>query len=161
MKTNNAQCLCNFARYPILFIFAFLLDRLTKSLAISSLTQHESLPIINGLDFTLTFNRGLSWSILSFDSTTYFGVLTAFIGCIIALFVVYAWYEYRRGTTILPEVLVIAGALSNLLDRVLYGGVVDFIDCYVGQWHWPVFNVADICIVIGVLCIVKRHVWDS
>lgn len=55
------------------------------------------------------------------------------------------------------EILVFAGAISNLVDRVLYGAVLDFIELYVGRWSWPVFNVADSLIVCGVIGMLFRQ----
>ena len=49
-----------------------------------------------------------------------------------------------------PLALIVGGALGNLLDRVRFGAVIDFLDFHIGGWHWPAFNVADICIVVGV-----------
>ena len=58
------------------------------------------------------------------------------------------------------EALVLSGAVSNFIDRLYYGAVVDFIDCYVAHWHWPTFNVADACIVVGIGGIIGRGlVW--
>ena len=63
---------------------------------------------------------------------------------------IHALYMLRNGEQIVGELLVLSGACSNLVDRFVYGAVLDFIDLYVGPWHWYTFNLADTWVVVGV-----------
>ena len=70
--------------------------------------------------------------------------------------VMHAWYVYRQGQSILGEILVISGACANLIDRVIYGAVIDFIYLHIDSWSWPIFNIADVSVIIGVAFMIKR-----
>ena len=65
-------------------------------------------------------------------------------------FIGYYLFKKARYYERLPLALIVGGALGNLVDRVRFGAVIDFLDFHIGGWHWPAFNVADICIVVGV-----------
>jgi len=137
------------------FLGVILLDRLTKWWVVTVLQERE-IVLFPGVNFILAWNRGVSWGLFSSTSNLGFYLLSFFIAIVIIFFIMYTISEYRRGTLILFELLVIAGALSNFIDRLYYGAVVDFIDLYVYSWHWPTFNVADACIVIGIGGIVAK-----
>lgn len=98
----------------------------------------------------LAINRGVSWSMFHSENTTMFVFVSLMIAIVIGLL---GFYTYNRSRAGLPygfEVLVLTGALGNMLDRFLYHGVVDFIVIGYGDWFWPTFNIADIAIVVGV-----------
>jgi len=69
----------------------------------------------------------------------------------------FAYYNYKQGNNIAAEVCIIAGSISNLIDRVIYGGVIDFIILSYGSLSWPVFNVADAMIVLGVILLLLKY----
>ena len=134
--------------YTVLAGSLFLLDRLSKVWALCTCCNAWQ---VNGyVRCMLAFNRGVSWSFLSFDNPVLFFGLIAVVTCITLFLGLYMWRQYCSGRSILGELLVLVGSASNLLDRVLYGGVVDFIELSYGSWSWPIFNVADVFIVIGV-----------
>src|SRR5690606_728386 len=120
-------------------------DQATKLLALSGLALHDPVPVLEGwLNWTLTYNYGAAFSFLSDASgwqRWFFSVLAVAISALLA-----AWLarlprgDWRQA---LPFALIIGGALGNLVDRLRFGYVVDFIDVYRGDWHWPAFNVAD------------------
>ncbi len=136
--------------YTILFVSLFSLDRFSKIWALNNLA-YENIPVFKYLNFSLVLNRGVSFGIFGSSSSAAFYLLTILIFLVIGFFVFFSISEYKRGMNIFWHIFIIAGAYSNLLDRIMYKGVVDFIDFYVGTWHWPTFNVADIFIVLGVL----------
>lgn len=136
------------------------LDRLTKWYAISTFAT-TPLTLFPGCDFILALNRGISWSLLWSVSNLQTWLLSAGIFLVIALFFVAALHDYQRDESIVPHAMVLGGAVSNLYDRLAYGGVVDFIDLHAYGWHWPTFNVADICIVVGVLLLMKRTIFEK
>jgi signal peptidase II len=123
---------------------------LTKEWALHNLI-YGSIAVCKGLNLTLVFNRGVTWGLFSFSSDIAFHFLTAFIFIVIILFTIHTFYVIQYGKkSVFFEFLIIAGAFSNLLDRLLHQGVVDFIDVYVGSFHWAIFNLADAYVVIGV-----------
>jgi len=138
-----------------LFLLAAVLgaDRAVKALIPRVLELHQSIPVIPDF-FSITYirNRGGAFGILSgWDSSLRQGFFI--LASIIALFFLFLLYREatKEGLRSMrfSLVLVAGGAFGNLFDRVATGEVVDFLDFYVGQHHWPAFNVADIAISIG------------
>ncbi len=146
--------------YHIIFILCLSADRFSKCWAVSKLSN-DPLVINNNLSFTLAWNRGISWSMLQFSSPVHFWLLTSIIALVIVIFGVYTIMQYRTGSKIIFETMILAGAVSNFFDRCWYGAVVDFIELHVHEWYWPTFNIADACIVVGVFCIMIKTVYDS
>ena len=143
--------------YPIiLFAVTFIADRLTKLWALAALAGDTVLQPFYGLNLVLRINRGVSWSLLSFSDERGFWILTTVIIAIITGFFIYVVREAARNKLVVFEALVLAGALSNVIDRFMYGGVVDFIELYVGTYSWPVFNIADTAICVGIAGILWR-----
>lgn len=133
-----------------------LLDQGTKLAVLRALDRHASVPVVEGF-FNLVHvrNRGMAFGLLNRpEGDLSFFALTA--ASLIAIFLLIFWYS-RIGPgeeRIIPALgLVLGGAAGNLLDRVRLGEVVDFLDFYVGRWHWPAFNVADSAITVGTLWI--------
>ena len=137
-----------------------LLDRISKSWALSYLTQGD-ITLAPGINFHLTLNRGVSFSLLWSDGPFGFALLTALLGCIVIALSFFTVVHWLRGATVAwGYACVLAGGISNVFDRLLYGGVVDFIDCYVGSWHFATFNLADAWIVGGVAFVMWRLIRD-
>jgi len=141
-----------FQLFSLSFIL-FFIDRITKYYAVYVYRVYDiSDYIINSfLSFSLAFNRGMSFSLGHSQNQ---GTFILVIGITISLTLYVMYYTYNRfeyGYPILGELLVITGSLSNIIDRFLYPGVVDFIELSYGSWFfWPAFNCADAYIVIGV-----------
>lgn len=136
--------------YWILFVTLVTLDRITKYWALSVADQNWSLNKYVQCDVVI--NRGISWSMFDGDNALVFVLVSC---AIIAIIVVFAVYTYHRATrvSVIPHVVVLAGACSNMIDRVQYHGVVDFIALQFRGYHAPIFNVADMCIVLGILAL--------
>lgn len=143
--------------YLLFFFFCFAADRLSKMWAYLNLITQE-IDAFPGLRFELAWNRGISFGSLQFESPIYFWVLTTGIVLVTGALLVHTLWCFQQGEFIEGEVLVLSGAVSNLIDRFMYGAVLDFIDLYVGPWHWYTFNLADACIVIGVSIMVYKYV---
>lgn len=140
-------------------LFLILIDRITKSLIIHYFEQcDEPYDITSFISFTCLYNRGVSWSMLHSSSNLQFIVVTSLVICIACGLFFYARSRFNQGFTIFGETLALAGALSNIVDRFLYGGVLDFILIHFQGWVWPVFNCADAFIVCGVLLMIL-HVY--
>lgn len=125
------------------------LDQLTKFYALTHWREEYVLnPFVL---FQVTFNRGISWGILNYSHGGIFFYVTVGILMLTAALIGYAFIRLREGKSIIGELFVIAGSLSNSLDRLVHKGVVDFIVVHKDSWAWPAFNIADSCIVIGVM----------
>lgn len=109
------------------------------------------------LKFSLAWNRGISWNLLDFQNPLFSKILTGVIFCIIIFFGIYTLLEYLKKRNIFFEVIVVAGALSNFVDRILYGAVIDFIEIYYKTYSFPTFNIADMLIVCGVCGILIKN----
>jgi len=142
--------------YIVIAFFTFQLDRITKELALSKAVERYELNPF--LAFDLVINRGVTGGLLHTDSDSWFLMLTALIMCIIFVLGFYAWRRYFEGKSIIGEILVLSGAISNVIDRFVYGGVIDFIHFSFGGYSFPVFNIADVCIVLGVAIIFFEHI---
>jgi signal peptidase II len=127
------------------------LDQWTKWLAVAHLQFQQPLPVIDGFwNWNLTHNTGAAFSFLAQAGGWQHAF---FIGLAVLISATLSFWLSRtaRGEwrTALPFALIIAGALGNVIDRLRLGYVVDFIEWYYRGFHWPVFNVADSCIVVG------------
>jgi signal peptidase II len=139
-----------------------LLDRLAKWSVASNIPLHNSVTVIPGC-FRLTHveNTGAAFGLFA-ESTAQWkiGALVSF--SVIALIVVsmLLWkHSHSLSTTTIGLSLILGGATGNLWDRMLTGHVVDFLDFYVGSYHWPAFNVADSAIVVGAILLVSEIVF--
>jgi len=142
--------------YVALFLLVFTADRATKSFILAhNFLQYK---INSFLSFNLVFNRGISWGMFSSSNFFVFFLVSILISIITLLILLYGYQRYKSGYAIIGETLIIAGSLSNILDRILYGGVIDFIVLSYGKHSWPVFNIADVAIVIGI-CIILVSIW--
>ena len=146
--------------YFFLFIFTVILDRLTKLWVLHNFVSSEK-NIFPFLKLSLAMNRGVSFGMFHFKTTFPFVALATFIFFVIVAFGVYTFFRFKNNKNIFFEILVLAGALSNFVDRILYGGVIDFIDFYISSWHWPTFNFADMFIFIGIAGMFIRNLKDD
>lgn len=122
------------------------IDQFTKAWAKTLAVPVEIAPVLN-LD--LSFNRGVTFGLLSAEGDAGRWLLVALTGAIAVAVLVVAW-RTRRMPLALALGAVAGGALGNIIDRVRQGAVTDFIDLHVGDWRWPTFNLADAAIVCGV-----------
>ena len=100
------------------------------------------------LTFRLIWNRGIAFGLFSFDQVILYNILTVLI-LIIILIIIFMTIK-SEGIKKYSLLMILGGALGNFFDRVIYRSVPDFIDFHVGQFHWFIFNVADIFITVGV-----------
>jgi len=143
---------------PWLWLSALLigLDQATKWLAVSSLPYQQQVGFIPGFwNWHLTHNTGAAFSFLANAGGWqhgFFIALATLISVVLAVALRRVAREDWRNA--FPFALIIAGALGNLVDRLRFGYVVDFVEWYVGDFYWPVFNLADSCIVVGAVLMV-------
>jgi len=145
------------AVYLVFILFFLLVDQLSKTLVALNLSLYESKVVIPGF-FNLTHvqNKGAIFGFFSnLDSFWIYALLTV---ASLAAFVLVAYYFIKTPNLEtflkLSLSLILAGALGNLTDRIFRGSVIDFLDFYIKDWHWPVYNVADSCVTIGAVCLI-------
>jgi len=127
------------------------LDQFTKWLAVANLQFQQPQPFVPGFwNWTLTHNTGAAFSFLA-DAGGWQHLFFVTLAVLISGGLAIALKRTARGDwrTALPYALIIAGALGNVIDRLRFGYVVDFVQWYWKSFHWPVFNLADSCIVVG------------
>jgi len=131
-----------------------ILDQSTKLWAQTSLQFAVPVPVTGFLNWFLIYNPGAAFSFLANGDGWQRWFFTV-LGTAAAIFMI--WYLRRhQNDTLLSLAIsfILGGAVGNVIDRLVYGAVVDFIDLYYGQWHWPAFNLADSAIVFGAALII-------
>lgn len=138
-----------------LALSVFLIDQISKLLVNKYFNLYEPLAIIPGLNLTLAYNTGAAFSFLDQANgwqQWLFGSIAAGVSLYFALWL---WRlpagQYRLAAGLS---LILGGALGNLIDRMVYGYVIDFIQVYVSHYHWPIFNIADSAISVGALILI-------
>ena len=131
-------------------VVVLLLDQCTKLLADAMLVLHQQVTLIPFLALFKAYNPGAAFSFLSDASgwQRWFFVVLAVVVIVILLVWLLRLPAAEKATS-LALALILGGAAGNLIDRLVYGYVIDFIDVYYGSWHWPAFNVADAAISVG------------
>ena len=144
----------NFLINVFLISLIFLLDRISKIYVIN--LNHKLLGSeifsSNYLNISLIWNEGIAFGLFSFSQTIMYDLLTLFISLVIIviLIMLIKSNDLRK----YPLLMIFGGAIGNLYDRVFYKAVPDFIDVHVNNFHWFIFNVADIFISIGVISMI-------
>ncbi|MEE9413395.1 MAG: signal peptidase II [Methylococcales bacterium] len=135
----------------LIAILVIALDQLSKWWIRALFELYEAIPVFSGLQIIYVRNTGAAFSFLSSAGgwqRWFFIVLSVLASIAIVIWI--SRLPRQRRLEALGLSLVLGGAIGNLVDRVLLGYVVDFIDVYYQSWHWPVFNVADSAITVGV-----------
>ncbi len=137
--------------FLMIAIVVFVLDQLTKQVVIKNFMLHQSIEVIPGL-FNITYvrNTGAAFGILAGTGSwrIYFFLI---IGSIALLSLVIFFYSnYKDPLVVMGTALICGGTAGNITDRIRLGYVVDFLDFFIKDYHWPAFNVADSAITIGV-----------
>ena len=142
--------------YINLFIIfsIFIIDRITKIyvIGVNSKNSYEDLYSSKFLNINLIWNEGIAFGLFSFSQNNLYNLLTLIISIIIIVILKMIINSY--GIKKYGLMMIFGGALGNLFDRIFYKAVPDFIDFHIGEFHWFVFNVADIFITIGVIIMI-------
>tara|TARA_B100000123_G_scaffold178009_1_gene132441 strand:+ start:878 stop:1366 length:489 start_codon:yes stop_codon:yes gene_type:complete len=135
-------------------IIIFLIDRISKIHVINlfNTLNDQQIFIASFLNFYLIWNEGIAFGLLSFDNNEIYNFITFFITIIniIIIYILIKINDFRRYFFS----IILGGSLGNLFDRLVYNAVPDFIDFHIGNLHWFIFNLADIFITIGVICLI-------
>ncbi len=141
--------------WNLIFILSiFLFDRVTKILIINNGKKFDevNIEITSFLNFNLIWNDGIAFGLFSFDQKTYYNLITLII--IMITIVIFVMIIKTQKIEKLGFMMIFGGSLGNIFDRIYYSSVPDFIDIHINNFHWFIFNVADIFISLGVMLLI-------
>ena len=156
MLRNNLK---KFLIYSLIIILIFLLDRVSKIYILNLAETSSTVDIyVNSfLNLYLIWNKGIAFGILSFEENFIYNLITILIVIInlIIIFMIIRSEDYK----VYFWISILGGSFGNLFDRIYYSAVPDFIDFHINNFHWFVFNVADIFISTGVICLIFDEIF--
>jgi len=158
MSLKNLKNIFNLNLIIVLIIF--FLDRISKEYVVN-LNQKTQIPEIFSskyLDINLIWNEGIAFGLLSLGQSNLYNLLTLIIFVITFIIIIIA--TRNTGFKKYAFLMIVGGAIGNLYDRIIFKAVPDFIDLHVGDFHWFIFNVADIFITIGVIFLILFELID-
>ncbi len=155
VKYLNKNFIINF----FLIILIFLLDRISKIYVISQSEKNLFSDLFNSkyLNISLIWNEGIAFGLFSFDESHFYNFLTILITIITVI--IFFMILKNSGFKKYSFLMIFGGALGNLYDRIFFKAVPDFIDFHIGNFHWFIFNFADIFISIGVICLIYDEIF--
>ncbi|TMS56596.1 lipoprotein signal peptidase [Imbroritus primus] len=135
-----------------------LLDQLSKIAVLRTFAYGEARPVTDFFNLVLVYNRGAAFSFLAQAGGWQRWLFTA-IGIVATVFIVWLMKRHAgQRMFCLALALIMGGALGNVIDRVAYGHVIDFLDFYAGRYHWPAFNLADSAIFLGAALLIVDEI---
>lgn len=146
-------------RYYIFSLLVLLLDQWTKWLIVKKMNVHESITVIDRfLYITSHRNKGAAWGILQ-DQMMFFYIITV----IVVIGIIYFMHVHAKNDKflLLSFSLILGGAIGNFIDRLLRKEVVDFLDIYIFTYDYPIFNIADSALVIGVIILIITTIFEE
>ena len=150
-----------FIRDFFLIFFVFIIDRISKQYVVYYSKENFGLDIFNSayLNLSLTWNGGVAFGLLSIENNYIYNLITFLIFIIIVIIIkmIFSSQNLKKYSLI----LVAGGAIGNIYDRIFFNAVPDFIDLHYGNFHWFIFNVADIFITIGIFLLIIDEVVTS
>ena len=144
----------------ILILSIFIFDRISK-LAIIKFSQElpdKNIYVNSFLNFNLIWNDGIAFGLFSFDEKFYYNILTIII--ILITLIILWMIQKTKNLEKLAFMMIFGGSLGNIFDRLYYSSVPDFIDIHINNLHWFIFNVADIFITIGIICLIFVEIFN-
>ena len=150
-----------FMPFSVITVVVVLLDQATKLLVLAKMPLYQSIPVIEGF-FNLTHirNPGGAFGFMAASSQGVRNLLFIGVSIVAMGLIVYFYRSTPKTYPYLASALamIFGGAVGNLIDRLRFGEVVDFLDVYVGAYHWPAFNVADSAITVGITIFIAHLV---
>tara|TARA_B110000967_G_C18844713_1_gene541336 strand:- start:928 stop:1425 length:498 start_codon:yes stop_codon:yes gene_type:complete len=143
----------------LLILFIFLIDRLSKNyiLKLAEVESSVNIYLTQYLNLYLIWNKGIAFGLLSIDVNFIYNLISLLIATVTIIILIMA--IKAKGIKKYSLITVFSGSIGNLYDRVYYSAVPDFIDFHVNNFHWFIFNVADIFISIGVICLIYVEIF--
>ena len=157
VKNFNKSLLINIS----LTLLIFLIDRISKIYVINLNKNFSGSEIFSSkfLNIYLIWNEGIAFGLVSSNENNIYNILTLFI--ILVIIIIFYMITQSQGLQKYSLLMILGGALGNVFDRILYKSVPDFIDFHINEFHWFIFNVADIFITIGVICMILTELIAS
>ena len=145
----------------IIIASIFSLDRISKVYVIFLYDRNSSLNLFTSkfLDINLIWNDGIAFGLFSFDERIYYNILTVLI--LIITLIIFWMITRTKGLEKLAFLMIFGGSLGNIFDRIFYSSVPDFIDFHFNNFHWFIFNVADIFITAGVIMLIMLEIFKK
>lgn len=154
---NNYKRFFSISATIVLILF---FDQLSKIFIINYFQTNNSIIYLTSfLNFELIWNEGIAFGLLSFENSKVYNFISIII-LLVVLIILFVIYK-TKNLTVYFYSMIVGGALGNLLDRVRYSSVPDFIDFHIGEFHWFIFNIADIFISIGVICLIMVEIFGQ
>ena len=144
----------------IIFVFSvFFLDRLSKIYLLNLQANGTDIDfyVFPFLNFNLVWNTGIGFGLISLETNIFYHILTLIIAAVNIVLIFFIIKS--KGIYVYLFALIIGGSLGNLFDRIYYYAVPDFIDFHIGNFHWFVFNIADIFISFGIICLIFDEIF--
>ena len=157
VKNFNKSLLINIS----LTLLIFLIDRISKIYVINLDKNFSGAEIFSSkfLNIYLIWNDGIAFGLFSSNENNIYNILTLLI--IFVIIIIFYMITQSQGLQKYSLLMILGGALGNVFDRILYKSVPDFIDFHINEFHWFIFNVADIFITIGVICMILTELIAS
>ena len=158
MSKNNLQ---KFLLYLLIITVIFFIDRISKLYIVDLFNDKDLLNIYVTpfLNIHLVWNQGIAFGLLSFDNSFFYELITILIVGIIIIITL--MIIKSKNLSVYFLIAILGGSLGNLFDRLYYSAVPDFIDFHIMGFHWFVFNVADIFITIGIICLIIAEMFPN
>ena len=155
----NKSTLKKFFSNFIILIIIFLIDRVSKLyiLKLAEVENKVDIYVTSYLNLFLIWNKGVAFGLLSVDESLLYNVVTAII--VIIVLIILIMITRSEGLEKYALSCVFGGAIGNLFDRFYYSAVPDFIDFHIAGFHWFIFNIADIFITLGVICLIYVEIF--
>lgn len=140
----------------------FFIDQLTKYLALACFLDHpQTIELTSFLNIILVWNKGIGFGLLPAGNLTHV-ILLILLGLTLSALLIYFMIKAQTKWQLLSFSMILGGGISNIIDRIRFGAVVDFLDFHLFSYHWATFNVADSAITIGVVfllieCLLKME----
>lgn len=131
-----------------------ILDFITKKLIVATVDPSNAIDILPFLRIVLVKNTGAAFGLFASLGNAFFIIITI----VAIIFIIVYLTKIPKGLELFAISLILGGAIGNFIDRATIGEVVDFIDFYVGTWHWPAFNVADSALTVGITLFIWSNI---
>ena len=143
----------------IIVLLIFLIDRISKIyiFKLAELDKIVEIYLTPYLNIYLVWNKGIAFGLLSFDESLIYSIITTIIIAVTIL--IFIMILRTNGFQKYSLLIILSGSLGNLFDRIYFKAVPDFIDFHIYEFHWFIFNVADIFISIGVVCLIFAEIF--
>ena len=142
-----------FVFFTLIILSICIFDQITKKFIIEYFDKNNSTIFLTSyLNFDLIWNDGVAFGLLGFDNSSFYNLITLLIGLVIII-VFYFLFVTKNYASFFYSIIA-GGALGNFIDRIRFSAVPDFIDFHIGNYHWFVFNIADVFITLGVFCLI-------